>query len=153
ANLSIGADFGPHDGTMYWEKALASHVGADHPGHAIVAAAGNSGSIAQFQVHDVAHASGSARTRVVFTTGGTMTGAIQIWVTERSGSELKVGLDGPNGGIIAPIEDGKQEGNNSGGLNAGIIHGSGAKNSIVPADSRGAVVVLTGKIASGNYAV
>jgi subtilisin family serine protease len=153
ANLSIGADFGPHDGTMYWEKLLASNVGPDHPGHAIVAAAGNSGSIAQFQVHEVAHASGSVRTSVAFTTGGTMTGAIQIWVTERAGSELRVGLDGPKGGIISPIEDGKQQGSNEGGLNAGIIHGSTAKNSIVPAESRGAVVVLSGTIAAGNYAV
>ncbi|HEX3346002.1 MAG TPA: S8 family serine peptidase, partial [Polyangiaceae bacterium] len=41
-NLSSGTDFGPHDGTMSWEQVLASHVGAQLPGHALVASAGNS---------------------------------------------------------------------------------------------------------------
>ena len=54
-NLSIGTDFGPHDGTMAWEQALASHVGPSTPGHALVVAAGNSGSIADDPVHQNVH--------------------------------------------------------------------------------------------------
>ncbi|HEY8086503.1 MAG TPA: S8 family serine peptidase, partial [Polyangiaceae bacterium] len=37
-NLSIGTDFGPHDGTTSWEQTLASHVGPAFPGHALVVA-------------------------------------------------------------------------------------------------------------------
>src|SRR5258706_3325869 len=46
-NLSLGGDFGPHDGTTPLEKALASMVGPDHPGHALIVAAGNSGVLYQ----------------------------------------------------------------------------------------------------------
>src|SRR5262249_59374824 len=41
-NLSLGSNFGPHDGTSALERGLASLVGDDHPGRAIVVAAGNS---------------------------------------------------------------------------------------------------------------
>ena len=51
-NLSLGTDFGPHDGTMAWEQTLASYVGPSSPGHALVAAAGNSGSIADAPIHE-----------------------------------------------------------------------------------------------------
>ena len=44
-NLSLGGDFGPHDGTTALEKTLVSMVGASHPGHALIVAAGNSGDI------------------------------------------------------------------------------------------------------------
>ncbi len=50
-NLSLGSDFGPHDGTMAWEETLASYVGPGFPGHALVAAAGNSGDITSAPVH------------------------------------------------------------------------------------------------------
>ena len=50
-NLSLGTDFGPHDGTMAWEETLASYVGPTHPGHALVVAAGNSGDITTQGVH------------------------------------------------------------------------------------------------------
>jgi hypothetical protein len=50
-NLSVGSDFGPHDGTMAWEEVLASHVGPEAPGHILIAAAGNSGSIAPQRIH------------------------------------------------------------------------------------------------------
>src|SRR6185312_11665487 len=40
-NLSLGGDFGPHDGTTALEKGLSAMVGDDKPGRAIVVAAGN----------------------------------------------------------------------------------------------------------------
>jgi subtilisin family serine protease len=153
ANFSIGADFGPHDGTMLWEKAIASFVGPAHPGRAIVAAAGNSGSIASTPIHQTAYVAHGARTNVRFFTGGTQTGSIQIWVTERAGSKLSVGLDGPSGGLIPPIPDGTQQGKNQNGLQAGVVHGSKVPGSLVPDDSRGAIVVLAGHVPKGVFTV
>jgi len=66
-NLSLGSDFGPHDGSMAWEQALAAFVGPDHPGRALVAAAGNSGSISSFDgplVHQSVHVNAGTTMRV-----------------------------------------------------------------------------------------
>src|SRR5262249_30354259 len=41
-NLSLGSDFGAHDGSSAIEQGLSSLVGSDHPGRALVVAAGNS---------------------------------------------------------------------------------------------------------------
>ena len=48
ANFSLGTDFGPHDGTTLWEQAIAGFAGPQHPGHAVIAAMGNSGSMVGF---------------------------------------------------------------------------------------------------------
>jgi len=44
-NLSLGSDFGTHDGSSALEQGLASFVGPEFPGRAIVVAAGNSGGL------------------------------------------------------------------------------------------------------------
>src|SRR5690606_19733892 len=70
-SLSVGSDFGPHDGSSDLESGLAALVGDDKPGRAIVVAAGNSGALYSVEgdpgplgVHTEAHASPSALTRV-----------------------------------------------------------------------------------------
>ena len=51
-NLSLGSDFGPHDDASELGSALASLVGSDHPGRAIVVAGGNSGELHHTGVSD-----------------------------------------------------------------------------------------------------
>lgn len=153
ANLSLGSDFGPHDGTFLWEKAIASHVGADHPGHAVVAAAGNSGSIVETPIHQSVRVTRGATMRVPVRTAGADSGAVQIWVTLRPGADLKIGLDGPDGEWIAPVDEGHQNGKNTDEYNAGVIFGSGLEGSPIPDGSRGGVVVWTGKWPTGTYYV
>lgn len=155
ANFSLGSNFGPHDGTTLWEKTLASHVGPSHPGHAIFAAAGNSGSIQYAPEHQTVFVPKGGAVRVPFSTIASNNGSIQIWVTERPGAKLDVGLEGPKGTLVPPLPDGEQRGSakDDSGLDAGVIHGSAAKGSIVPADSHGAIVILGGKIPEGTYAV
>src|ERR1019366_6747626 len=63
-NLSIGGDFGSHDGLMLWEQALAANVGPGKPGHAIVVAAGNSGSIVDTPIHESVRVSAGTTMRV-----------------------------------------------------------------------------------------
>ncbi|MDB4994344.1 MAG: Ser-type protease, partial [Myxococcaceae bacterium] len=78
ANLSLGGDFGPHDGSMLWEKTIASFVGPEHPGRAIVVAAGNSGSIAEHAVHESVRVSKGTKMRVPITTRGAASGGVQV---------------------------------------------------------------------------
>jgi len=152
-NLSLGSDFGPHDGTFLWEETIAGHIGPDHPGRAVVAAAGNSGSIVETPIHQSVRATKGATLRVPVRTEGADSGSVQVWVTLREGADLEIGLDGPDGEWIAPIEEGHQNGKNTSDYNAGVIYGHGLEGSPIPDGSRGAVVVWTGKWPAGTYAV
>jgi subtilisin family serine protease len=150
-NLSLGSDFGPHDGTFLWEQAIAAQVGPEHPGHVVVAAAGNSGSIVETPIHQSVHVTPGSRMRVPIRTGGASSGAVQVWITLRRGADLKIGLEGPDGEWIAPVASGHQNGKNTNDYNAGVIFGSQLENSPIPQASRGAVVVWQGKWPSGTY--
>lgn len=153
ANLSLGSDFGPHDGTTLWEQALMSSVGPSHPGHAIVVAAGNSGSVIESPIHQNVHVSAGSTVKVPITSGGAQNGTVQVWVTEHAGATLSIGLDGPDGTWISPVKDGDQVGKNTTDYNAGVIHGSGAQGTSVPKGSRGATVIWSGKWPAGTYAI
>jgi MYXO-CTERM domain-containing protein len=154
ANFSLGADFGPHDGKTLWEKAIASHVGPDKPGHAIVAAAGNSGSIVEKRIHQSVWVSKGGTFRVPIATEAT-SGAIQIWVTLRAGADLRIGLEAPGEVWIPPVEEGRQSSIRKGGadgVHAGVVHGAKARKpkdpdeeGEIPDDSRSAIVLWTGK--------
>jgi hypothetical protein len=154
-NLSLGSDFGPHDGTMAWEQALAAFVGPDHPGRAIVAAAGNSGSISPSDgplVHQSVHVNGGTTMRVPIPTAGASSGGVEVWVAMHAGADLSVGLDGPDGRWLAPTASGASAGRSSAGYTAGVYNG-GAANSPVPAQSLGAVIVWQGAWPAGTYSV
>jgi MYXO-CTERM domain-containing protein len=153
SNLSLGSDFGPHDGTFLWEQAIAQYVGPDKPGHAIVAAAGNSGSVVETPIHQSVHVTEGARMRVPVTAGPVDNGSVQIWVTLRAGADVKIGLDGPDGEWIAPIASGTQAGKNTDAYNAGVIYGAEPAGSPIPKTSHGAVVVWQGKWPVGPYYV
>jgi subtilisin family serine protease len=152
-NLSLGADFGPHDGSFLWEQAIAGFIGPDHPGRVVVAAAGNSGSVIETPIHQSVRATKGATLRVPILTAGADNGSVQVWVTLREGADLKIGLDGPDGEWIAPVQKGHQNGKNTSDYNAGVIYGAGLDGSPIPAQSNGAVVVWTGKWPTGTYAV
>lgn len=152
-NLSLGSDFGPHDGSFLWEQAIAAQVGHEHPGHIVVAAAGNSGSIVETPIHQSVRVTPGARMRVPIRTHGADEGSVQVWVTLRPGADLKIGLEGPDGEWIAPVEPGRQAGKNTADYNAGVIYGSNLPNSPIPEGSRGAVVVWQGKWPRGTYSI
>ena len=160
ANLSLGTDFGPHDGNSLWEQALASFVGPDHPGRVLVAAAGNSGSIVDTPQHQGVAVTGTrvsvpicvdtcnpnAQTTMV-------SGTVQAWVALRAGADIKIGLDSPKGTWVAPLEDEHEEGHTDGPTQAGVIYGSTVPNTLVPKNSHGAIVIFTGQFPTGPYAV
>lgn len=152
-NLSIGSDFGSHDGNMSWEQALASHVGEAFPGHALVVAAGNSGSIADTPVHQSVRVSDTATMYVAVPTPGSTNGGAQIWVAMHEGASLAVGLDGPDGTWIPPVSPGQTGGKTTDTYSAGIYNGSSATQSPVPPGSLGAVIVWQGQWPAGTYNV
>ena len=155
-NLSLGSDFGPHDGTMAWEQTLASFVGPDHPGRALVAAAGNSGSVSPLDgplVHQNVYVSSGATTRVPIPAVASQQGGVQVWVAMHAGATMRVGLDGPDGTWIEPVAPAASAGKDSGGYQAAVYNGSEPVNSPVPAQSHGAVVAWQGAWPGGMYAI
>ncbi len=152
-NLSLGSDFGPHDGSFLWEQVLASFVGPDHPGHALIVAAGNSGSIADVAIHQSVHVSEGALVRVPIRTGGAINGSVQVWAATRPGGSMAVGLDGPDGEWVAPIPRGTQRAYNRDKFTSGVVNGSSVPQSPVPNGSNGAVVIWSGTWSPGGYAV
>ena len=152
-NLSLGSDFGPHDGTFLWEQVLASYVGPDHPGHALIVAAGNSGSIAEGAIHQSVHVAEGSTVRVPVATAGASDGSVQVWVAVRPGGALEVGLDGPDGQWIAPVARGEQKAYNKAGFTSGVVNGSSVPKSPIPNGSNGAVVIWSGAWPRGQYAV
>jgi subtilisin family serine protease len=152
-NLSLGTDFGPHDGTMAWEQTLATYVGPGQPGRALVAAAGNSGSIADNPVHQNVHVNPSTEMRVPLTTQGAQDGGVQVWVAMHAGAELRVGLDAPTGTWISPVDPGQSAGKNESAYSAAVYNGSAPSGSPVPSGSNGAVVIWQGQWPPGTYEV
>ncbi len=160
-NLSLGSDFGPHDGTFSWEVALAALVGPTHPGRSIVVAAGNTGSIAEFPVHASVHVTEGATYYVPMDGGRAKNGNVTVWVALRQGADLTVGLIGPAGTIIPQTEKGEQFGRNVlttgpngetiDKYNSGVIFGDGRSKNLVPKNSSGAVVVMSGQFRAGRY--
>jgi uncharacterized protein (TIGR03382 family) len=153
ANLSIGTDFGPHDGTTAWEQTIASYVGPTSPGHAIVVAAGNSGAIDTAPIHQNVHVSTGTTMHVpILTQGASMDGGVQVWVSIHGGASVTIGLDKPGGDPwVSPVAPGQSAGSSDG--KAGIDNGSQAMGSMVPAGSNGAIVAWQGAWASGTYDV
>jgi subtilisin family serine protease len=154
-NISLGSDFGPHDGTSALEQGLAAMVGDANPGRAIVVAAGNSGALYRieehgpFGVHTEVHASPNAIKRVPLRTAGgdgKIDGAGFVWVTFRPGDEVSVGLEGPDGEeLVALVAPGDESGYDGDDLRAGIINGLVNDKSSLTADTNGAVVFFEGK--------
>ena len=154
ANLSLGADFGPHDGTTLWEEAIASFVGPEHPGRAVVAAAGNAGDIVSMPFHQSVRVTSGTRMRVPIVTSGVESGSVQVWVTMRPGAEIAVGLDGPGGEEwISPVARGRQGAKNTEDYNSGVIYAPSLPGSDIPPASNSAVVVWSGKLPAGTYGI
>ncbi|NUP05712.1 MAG: S8 family serine peptidase [Polyangiaceae bacterium] len=149
-NLSLGGDFGPHDGTSFLEKGVASFVGDDKPGRAIVIAAGNSGGLYEADdvgplgIHTEVHVEDHAPADVPVYVPGAAGGDIYIWATFRPGDEVSVGLDGPDGGWIGQIGPGDEAGYNTDEVQAAIVNNLVNENSSITEETNSAVVAFYG---------
>ena len=164
-NLSLGGDFGPHDGTSPLEKGLASYVGADKPGHAIVVASGNSGGLFEVKApdgtkikpigaHTTVHVEDHAPVSVPIITPGATTGKVFVWVTFRTNDFVKVGLHGPDGKWISPVAPGNDAGHDAGnGTNGSVINNEVNGLSSLTKDTNGAVVAWSGTWQAGAFTI
>jgi subtilisin family serine protease len=160
-NLSVGGDFGSHDGTSALEKGLAALVGDDHPGRAIVVAAGNSGGLFRigdlgpYGVHTEAHASPHAETRVPIVAPPAKNGQGYVWITFREDDEVSVGLEAPGGdrwvNLVDPGDEAGYEGD--GGTTAAVINRLANGKSAITADTNSAVVAWDGAWEEGSFAI
>ncbi|APS00600.1 S8 family serine peptidase [Pajaroellobacter abortibovis] len=103
-NLSMGSTIGPHDGTSLWEQELASYVGEDKPGRAIVVAAGNMGLPVRGGTHQSVYVSEGNVMRVPIYTTGSKKGSVNIWVSSNQTAEIAIGLDMPTGFSVPFVE-------------------------------------------------
>jgi subtilisin family serine protease len=159
-NVSLGGDFGPHDGTSPLELGLSRLVGADKPGHAIVTAAGNSAGLiidgtATYGAHTEARSVRGARTRVVLKSpiaGQTMSGSAYVWINFRGNDDVSVGLS-VNGEVqLDPFASGEQGAKNATATlpYLAVINGVTDATSPINVGTKAAVVVVDGTWPSGT---
>ncbi|NUO49842.1 MAG: S8 family serine peptidase, partial [Polyangiaceae bacterium] len=151
ANFSLGGDFGPHDGTSPLEQGLASFVGDGFPGRAVIVAAGNSGSIVNLgdvapnaSIHTEASVSEHSPVRIPIVTPLSTSGDVFVWVTYRKDDDIRVGLEGPDGVWISPVERGEDVGYDDGAGTTGAVVNDKPGSASMTDDSDGAVVVWSG---------
>ncbi len=158
-NLSLGGDFGPHDGTTPIEQSLAELVGPTHAGRSIVVAAGNSGAVYQgdeedqvLGIHTETRVTRGVPAKLTAFTpdakkGSDVSGTGYVWITYFASDAITIGIEGPNGLSIRPVGVGQKAGFRASddSLTAAIYNGAVGPESPLPADSHGAVIVWDGK--------
>jgi subtilisin family serine protease len=161
-NLSLGSDFGGHDGQSALERGLSTFVGSGEPGRAIVVAAGNSGGVfgqifpgypQPFGVHTEVHVPRESSVRVPILTpsvGKSSTSAtIYVWVSGRPGDRLEVGVDDADGEWIEPLPPGEGAAYSGKGVEVTILNQVVGGGSPIATGSNGAVVVIEGTWPAG----
>jgi subtilisin family serine protease len=162
-NLSLGSDFGGHDGSSPVEQGLESLVGAEHPGRAIVVAAGNSAALyvgldtgtpqplgVHTEVHVAEHSDAVVPIVTPPTSDGLTQGTVYVWVTVRQGDDLKLGVEDRSGSLIDPVSAGGAALVNAGNAEVTVINGVTNETSPIPPGSYGAVVVIDGSWSSSE---
>ncbi len=158
ANLSLGGDFGPHDGTSPLEAGLAAMVGDSKPGRVVVVAAGNSGAVYDLGddvpggTHTEVAVSDHAPVRAPILVPGAAKGDVFVFIHYRDGDALSVGLEAPDGTWITPVPPGDDEGYDDGnGTTGAVVNDEPGKSGIT---DDGAVVVWSGEWEKdGEFAV
>jgi subtilisin family serine protease len=158
-NLSLGGDFGPHDGSTVLEQALSDFVGG--PGRAIVVAAGNSGETlkggsllgaggslgihAQVGVKDKGNA-----TILVPKEGTNYEGIILAWVDTLPGEEVAVGINAGSRVILEPVPVGYSAEGEATGWEVLISNGARIEDEGFEDFQQGAFILLSGNFDSGE---
>ena len=168
-NLSLGSDFGAHDGTSALEMGLTSLVGPSYPGRAIVVAAGNSAGLygdigspypAPYGIHTEVHVPLASVSRVPLLTpprmGTVVNGTAYVWIGFRDGDDVSVALEDKSGTRIPPVPVGQGKKFEDSDLSLTVLNGTtstSTSNGVSPG-RHGAVVAISGKWpADSNFAL
>ena len=155
-NLSLGGDYGPHDGTSVVETGLAAFVGDAFPGRVLVVAAGNSGEIdtpsaggGPFGIHTEVHVAEGEVTRVPILAAAAANGQGFVWVTFRPGDDVDVGLEGPGRSTWVGLtgrggQGGYTAGSGGDENQGGVVNNLPSADASITADTNGATVAFTG---------
>ena len=152
-NLSLGSQFGPHDGTSTFERSLAQL--AKGPGRAVVVAASNEGGT---PIHTSLRVSPGAK----FTIPIRMDGAdgkggayhaaqVFLWLNLRDDGDVKIGISGPDGEKwLEGVAKGEGLEARPNGLLVQVINDSD-DGKVIPRDTHGAIVTFRGALPVGDY--
>jgi subtilisin family serine protease len=154
-NLSLGSDFGGHDGTSGLERGLESLVGPSQPGRAIVVAAGNSGGLFEgiagmpgfAGVHTEVHVPRDEEALVpiaTFASREPLHATLYAWIATRAGDALSVGVADPRGTVVEPVSPGKAIAVRSEGVTVSVVNELEGGAARIPSGSHGAVVIVEG---------
>jgi subtilisin family serine protease len=163
-NLSLGSDFGAHDGSSALEQGLASFVGPEHPGRAIVVAAGNSGDLytslgssepAPYGIHTEVHVPRESPVEIPILTPSAAQGALRggtvfAWLGFRPGDELAVALDADGDSLVPDIEPGHSTTFSRDGYEASIFNGASEGSASLNLGAHDAVVIIDGNFEPGQ---
>jgi subtilisin family serine protease len=166
-NLSLGSDFGTHDGSSPLEQALASFVGPAYPGRAIVVAAGNSAGLYRdlgsdepepLGIHTEVHVPHDSPVEVPLLTPTESLGAVRgatayVWLGFRPGDELSVAVDRGNESFIPAIPPGTSTTQQGDGFEATVLNGPTEAQSSIRVGANNAVVVIDGDFDPGEVFV
>jgi subtilisin family serine protease len=154
-NVSLGTDYGPHDGTSTLETGLSALVGDSLPGHVMVIAAGNSGGLLQLAnggwggIHTDAYVSPDEVVRVPFVSPAASAAdesQILAWLAWRPGSNLQVALEGPDHSTWIGFTGGGEQGSyqDAQANEAFIVNTENESDIDLTATENSAVVVIQG---------
>ena len=155
-NLSLGSQFGPHDGTSVFERALQAL--AQGPGRAVVVAASNEGDSPP--IHTAIRVTrGTPVVLPLMLPGPDGAGAtyrsaqVFVWISFRDGGDLTVALAGPDHvQWLSPVskDDGRQVSPYAGVL-AQVVNDVHDASQTIPSGTHGAIVTLRGPLPAGRY--
>jgi subtilisin family serine protease len=168
-NLSLGSDFGAHDGSSALEAGLSSLVGPAFPGRAIVVAAGNSAGLydglvsaypGPFGVHTEVHVPRASFSRVPLLTpartGNTVNGTAFVWLAFREGDEVSVGVERKDGTLLEPLGVGHGSEVDAGGYRVGVLNGTtgSSEDAGISPGKENAIVYIDGSFpADSDFAI
>lgn len=162
-NLSLGSDFGPHDGSSPLEQGLASFVGPDFPGRAIVVAAGNSGGLYSgigtgepepYGIHTEVHVPRESPVEIPVMTptealGAKRGGTVYVWLGFREGDEVSIGLQRDGQDWIPQVAPGQATTYSQPGYQGTIFNGPSSAQSSIRVGAHDGVVVIDGDFEPG----
>ncbi len=166
-NVSLGSNFGAHDGTSSLEEGLASLLGG--PGRAIVTAAGNSAGLyagltdefpEPLGIHTEVHVPADSEARIPILTpkvlGDTTEASVFVWISSHPGDALSVGFDTGRDGSVPYVRPGQATTydrkllGDSDDIMVTIVNGPGEDDVGLGLGSTSSVVLLTGEWEAGR---
>lgn len=163
-NLSLGSDFGAHDGTSPLEQALASFVGPEHPSRALVVAAGNSGTLftgigtgepEPYGIHTEVHVPRESPVQIPLMTPTVGLGAqpgstVYVWLGFQPGDQVSIAVDDAGKRWIPDVAPGESTTSRAVNYEGTVFNGTTGDNSGFKVEPHDAVLVIDGDFEPGR---